>query len=164
MDQLEFEAFFKQTSHKLLNYLSKIVKNREDAEDILQSSYIALFDNREKVDPDKYVNYLYRTAHNKALNFKKKSSKVILHNLVETQAGIQEWDSEKIRESKNQKIRIAFQNLPPKMALVLELQFYKKMSYKEIARFMNISEKAVDSLLVRAKRKIRQFFMQNYPA
>jgi DNA-directed RNA polymerase specialized sigma24 family protein len=45
----------------------------------------------------------------------------------------------------------------------LELQFYQKLSYKEIADTLNLSVSAVDSRLVRAKKKLKKIISQDFP-
>ncbi|HNV63248.1 MAG TPA: sigma factor-like helix-turn-helix DNA-binding protein [Candidatus Cloacimonas acidaminovorans] len=47
------------------------------------------------------------------------------------------------------------------MAAVIQLQYYEKMSYKEISATLGISIKAVESLLVRAKRTLRKKILQD---
>ncbi|MDP8201232.1 MAG: sigma factor-like helix-turn-helix DNA-binding protein, partial [Candidatus Tenebribacter burtonii] len=44
--------------------------------------------------------------------------------------------------------------LKPEEALIIELQFYQKMNYKQIAETLETTQSAVDSKLVRAKKKL----------
>jgi RNA polymerase sigma-70 factor (ECF subfamily) len=66
-------------------------------------------------------------------------------------------------ERKNQIISAALAKLPSKYALLLELQYYQKLSYKEIADTLNLSVSAVDSRLVRAKKKLKKIISQDFP-
>lgn len=161
MNQYQFETFIKKSSPKLCNYLYRILGNKEDAEDIMQSSYIAFYENYVKIEENKYISYLYKIAHNKALNFKKKHKRNIFIG-IDNMERLYTEDTFLSEESqkKNKAISLAFQKLPPKMSLALDLQFYQNMSYKEISVFMNISEKAVDSLLLRAKKKIKKIILR----
>jgi RNA polymerase sigma-70 factor (ECF subfamily) len=55
----------------------------------------------------------------------------------------------------------AIKELPPRLASVIQLQYFDKLSYKEIAEKLGISVKAVESLLVRAKKRLRKKLMKD---
>ncbi|MCF7792894.1 MAG: sigma-70 family RNA polymerase sigma factor [Candidatus Cloacimonetes bacterium] len=152
----------RKQNKKIFNYLLKILRNREDAEDILQETFVAFYKKMETISQEAHVSYLYRTAHNRALNLIKKRKKRDKHSINYSEmehlpAG------EKEAEINNKNIEIlksAFSQLPQKYATILEMQFYQKMSYREIAKVLETTEKAVDSRLVRAKRKLKKIISQ----
>ena len=76
-----------------------------------------------------------------------------MEHLPEEQTEEEEYD-------KSDLVRNAFSKISEKYALILEMQFYRKMSYKEIAETMEISESAVDSRLFRAKKKFKKIISQ----
>ncbi|RLC52762.1 MAG: hypothetical protein DRZ79_00605, partial [Candidatus Cloacimonadota bacterium] len=73
-----------------------------------------------------------------------------LENIAEQQNNSEQ------QEKLNKIISSCMQKLKPEQAFILELQFFQKKSYKEIAEILETSESAVDSKLVRAKRKLRK--------
>ena len=114
----------------------------------------------ENVDEDFYTSYLFRTAYNKSLNLiksRKRKEKFDVHfeDMERLPA-----EPEKIENLNNEKIRIAMRQLKKDQAIMLELKYYQKKSYKEIAEIMKITASAVDSKLVRAKKKLKHFFLQ----
>ncbi len=154
---MNWEEFIKNKSGKLLNYISKFVRIREDAEDIMQFSFIELLRNAHKLDELYLEQWLYRVAHNKAVNLIKKN------NIHKKYAPIVEYESElnqnqelRADDSKKDKIRQCFQTLKPNEAFAIELQYYQKKTYKEIAETMGLSVSAVESILVRAKKQIKK--------
>ncbi len=162
MDRINFEEILRQQNVKIFNYLLKLVRQREDAEDILQETFISFYQKMESVSEEAHLAYLYRTAHNKALNHIKKQKKQ--KNSITVQAEMEYFPDQKKSEENDDKnlhtLQKAFFSLSEKDATLLEMQFYQKMSYKDIARILEITEKAVDSRLVRAKRKLKKIISQ----
>lgn len=161
MERRSFENILRKENKRLFNYLLKILRNREDAEDILQDTFVAFHRKMNAISEEALLSYLYRTAHNKALNLIKKRKRQEnfstnyseMEHLPEEQTEEEEYD-------KSDLVRNAFSKISEKYALILEMQFYRKMSYKEIAETMEISESAVDSRLFRAKKKFKKIISQ----
>lgn len=160
MDKAEFEFILRENNKRIFNYLLKILRNQEDAEDILQDVFIAFYHKMANVDENAYPSYLFKTARNKALNLiKSREKKKLLSREQIINRKTQENNSNQ-EDRKKEIIKRAFGKLPPKYALLLELQYYQKMSYKEIAKTLSTTISAVDSSLVRAKKKLKKIISQ----
>jgi RNA polymerase sigma-70 factor (ECF subfamily) len=160
MKETEFQSILQKTGKKIYNYLLKILRNKEDAEDIYQEVFISFYKKADGINPEYYENYLYKTAYHKALNLIKKQKR---HNEIPFDEIFQKTDSpDESNEQKNIAIKNAIRKLKPKEALLIELQFFQKKSYKEISKIMSLSESAVDSRLVRVKKKLRKIIMQDF--
>ena len=154
MNNYKFEALLHNESKKLYNYLLKILRNKEDAEDILQETFIAFHKKMDSVKESSYKSYLFRTAYHKALNLiKKRNAK---NKLVTNYNEMEHFEDKqpKNNEQKNELVKDALSQLKPEEALLIELQFYQKMNYKQIAETLETTQSAVDSKLVRAKKKL----------
>ena len=141
---------------KIFNYLLKVLRKREDAEDITQEVFLAFYHKMDTINPKAYKSYLFTTAYHKALNLIKKNKK---KNDISFEFNKMEIYSEEPLVEKpnyNEIIKTALQKLPLKYATLLELQFFQKKSYKEIAEIMGTTVSSVDSKLVRAKKKLKQ--------
>ena len=151
MNNNKFEVLLQNESKKLYNYLLKILRNREDAEDILQETFIAFHKKINSVNESYYKSYLFKTAYHKALNLiKKRNAKVTnYHEMEHFEDG-----SIKNNEQQNELVKDSLSQLKPEEALLIELQFYQKMNYKQIAEVLETTQSAVDSKLVRAKKKL----------
>ncbi len=147
----KFEVLLQNESKKLYNYLFKILRNKEDAEDILQETFIAFHKKMNSVKESSYKSYLFRTAYHKALNLIKKRNTIIINY---NEMGHFEDKQPKNNERQNELIKDALSQLKPEEALLIELQFYQKMNYKQIAETLETTQSAVDSKLVRAKKKL----------
>lgn len=154
MDNVNFKILVKNESKKLFNYLLKILRNKEDAEDILQETFLAFYKKMNSVKEDSYKSYLFRTAYHKALNHIKKRNKSNKHVVNYSEMEHFKDEITTNNEDKNLLVRNALAKLKPKEALIIELQFYQKMSYKQIAETLETTTSAVDSKLVRVKKKL----------
>lgn len=159
MGEKDFEIILRKENKKIFNYLLKILRNREDAEDVLQETFLAFYRKMNVINEAALLSYLYRTAHNKALNLIKKQKRRELSSYSEMDY-LPEEQNKREEPDRTDLVRRAFNRLAAKYAILLEMQYYRKMSYKEIAAAMDISESAVDSRLVRAKKKLKKIISQ----
>ncbi len=154
----EFESFLIANEKRIYHYLLTLLSNEADAQDVLQDTFIAFYEHINAIEKTTSVSYLYRIAHNKALSFKKKSKRVTLHppedfdNLPDTSNHIQQADYTLLHN--------AMADLPVKLSSVIHLQYYENLSYKEIADKLGFSVKAIESLIVRAKKILRKKLLQ----
>ena len=160
MDRAEFEFILRENNKRIFNYLLKILRNQEDAEDILQDVFVSFYLKMENINENASLSYLYKTAYNKALNLiKSREKKRLLTREHRINSETRENKSNQ-EDRKKEMIKKAFSKLPPKYAVLLELQYYQKMSYKEIAKTLSTTISAVDSKLVRAKKKLKKIISQ----
>lgn len=152
-----FEDFLSQNQQRIYRYLIGLTGNEHDAMDLVQMVFVSVYEHFERIEEATALSYVYRIAHNKAMTFLKQRSRYVT------------VDSEKFKnlpqpkppeETDYSDLLFCLQSLPPRLAAVINLQYYEKMSYKEISEHLGISVKAVESLLVRAKRVLRKKILQ----
>ncbi|MDP8231377.1 MAG: RNA polymerase sigma factor [Candidatus Zophobacter franzmannii] len=148
-----FEEVVRTNQNRIYNYLLKFVRQREDAEDLTQSVFLSFYFKMSDVEDGRELSYLYRAAHNQAINHLKKSKKTssapdfLLENLNAPEE--ENYMHQEI-------VKLAVKQLPAKLAVVIELQYYEGLRYKKIAEQLGCSVKAVESKLVRAKKQLRK--------
>ena len=152
-----FEDFLSQNQQRIYRYLMRLTANEHDAMDLVQMVFISVFEHFERIDESTAVSYVYRIAHNKAMTLMKQKNRYITLDTEKFQ-NIPQPKAED--EQDFGELKSAMQALPPRLAAVVQLQYYDKMSYKEISEHLGISVKAVESLLVRAKRFLRKKILQ----
>ena len=159
MKKEHFEAFLTANEKSIYHYVLTICANEQDALDIVQNVFLAVYQNLERIDENTALAYTYKTAHNKCLSFLKQKSRYVnlepdrFNQIPEKSANPGKEDFSALKN--------AISALPPRLAAVIQLQYYEKMSYKEISATLGISIKAVESLLVRAKRILRKKILQD---
>lgn len=153
-----FEAFLSKHEKRIYRYIYNLCGNEQDAMDVLQTVFISVYENFERIEEPSSLAYTYKIAHNKCMSFLKSKSRYVnvdpikFSNIPDTHAHTTEPDYSALMS--------AMAELPPKLAAVIQLQYYEKMAYKDIAGQLGLSTKAVESLLVRAKRILRKKIMQ----
>jgi len=153
-----FESFLTDNEKRIYNYLLRFVKIDDDAQDLTQNVFIAFYDKIHDIEDKTAVAYLYRMAHNMALNWVKHQKRIVLRppNDFQNLRDKPYTESEIDYTILNQ----ALQELPVRLSTVIHLQYYDKLSYKDISTKLGISVKAVESLLVRAKKQLRKKIMK----
>jgi len=159
---IDWERFVLTEGEKLLNYVNKIVGDIENAKDIVHDAFLASFENMDRIEENYLLPWLYRTAHNKAVNFAKRHQRLIIGEVPE-QIHYDNTEEELRQQRLEATVKEVFSRLKPKYALVLELQFYQKKSYKEIAEMTGMSLSKVENLLVRAKKRCKKIMKELLP-
>jgi RNA polymerase sigma-70 factor (ECF subfamily) len=128
--------------------IASIVSNPEDAKDIYQETFVSALAHREDVKSPKDLKwYLVSTAKNLALNYVKKRDALIDPSDLLDYYGQEE--SNGYLEELN-----AF--LKPKESVVVTLKIAYGFTNKEIARYLNVSERSVAALYREALIKLKK--------
>ncbi len=133
---------------RLLNF------NRQDAEDVTGETFLKVFINLAGFNPSlKFSSWIYRIAHNEAVNLIKKKSKFYTVQMEKLETIPEEIDFEKPRKDDLEKILNRL-NLDDKNLLTL---FYlEERSLKEISEILKITENNVAVKLNRARNKAKK--------
>lgn len=77
----EYNEAVKTLSHRLYGFVFKSLRNDEDANDIVQDSFLKLWQNREKVEVEKVKSWLFTTAYHALINLVKKRDEQVVWRL-----------------------------------------------------------------------------------
>lgn len=152
MTDKEYKEQIELHADDVLRYLAKNIKDGEVAKDILQDTFVSLWENKEKVEPSKIKNWLFTVAHNNML-------KLFRYNKIRQNSFIEENSSESNLEN-TQLIDQLLKQLPDRMRQCLMLKDWQGFSIKEIAEILDISEENVKVNLFRAKVKLKELKSQ----
>lgn len=154
----------KRYEKKLASYIYRLVGNREEAEDVLQNVFIKVYNNIEKYDMKrKFSSWIYRIAHNEAVNFLKKKTRkklVSWEDVVSTEDQLKANDDLPspndlwIKKEINKEVRDALKKLPPKYRQILVMRYDEEKSYLEIGKVLGKPVNTVGTLISRAKNKL----------
>lgn len=152
MTDKEYKEQIDLHADDVLRYLAKNIKDGEVAKDILQDTFVSLWENKEKVEPSKIKNWLFTVAHNNML-------KLFRYNKIRQNSFIEENSSESNLEN-TQLIDQLLKQLPDRMRQCLMLKDWQGFSIKEIAEILDISEENVKVNIFRAKIKLKELKSQ----
>lgn len=149
------EFLFKSHYSGLCGYVLRIVNSKSGAEDIIQNLMMQLWDKRKQIYIQTSVKaYLYRAAHNAALNVVKREQKIERPDFqasdFQENSGLCVMPQNESMSSLQKKIAEAINALPDKCRLVFLLSREKNLKYQEIAEALEISVKTVENHMSKA--------------
>jgi RNA polymerase sigma-70 factor (ECF subfamily) len=160
--QTAFSELVKRYSAKSYNIAFRLVNQKEIAEDIVQECFVKFWSSPKKYDLKKEIlfsTWFYRVITNRALDYKRKFIKETNFNESFEPVDNSQNIEEILDDAKFQTTLWNFINkLPEKQQLALNLCFYEGFKNKEAAEIMQISVKAIESLLIRAKNQLKKDF------
>ena len=154
-----FKILIKEYQQPLYWHIRKIVFDHEDADDVLQNTYIKIFKNIKNFRGEsKLFSWMYRIATNEALTFIKQKSRKLglsLNEFNEKQVNQLEADVYFEGDAIALKLQLAVANLPEKQRLVFNLKYYEELKYDEISEILETSVGALKASYHHAVKKIK---------
>lgn len=157
-DLNRFEEIVHRNQHSAWNIAFKFLGNFEEAEEVVQEAFLKIFDAAPRYRPTaSFRTYLYRVIIHLCLDISKKKKPVYTDELTHFHDPSPSACQKLIDEERDLKVRTALDRLPSKQRSVVVLKYYEELCYKEIASIMEITEKAVERLLAKARISLHSF-------
>lgn len=159
-----FSAIIKEYSQKLYWHIRKMVLSHDDADDILQNTFVKAWLNIGKFRGDANLQtWLYRIATNETMNFF--NTNYVKHNGFTSDFDDKLADSLKSDpyfdgDETQLKLQKAILSLPPKQRLVFNMRYYDEMPYSEISAVLQTTEGALKASYHHAVKKIEQIMLK----
>ncbi|UJH67370.1 RNA polymerase sigma factor [Allomuricauda sp. SCSIO 65647] len=156
-DKKVFNELFDLNSESLRNYLYYQCGDLQQAEDLVQDAFIKLWKNCKKILFEKARGFLFKVAKNAFYN-QVDHQKVMLKYAKRPQKNSNTETPEFQLEEKEflERLQNAIANLPEGQREVFLLNRMDQMTYKEIAEFLGVSQKAVEKRMHKALVKLRK--------
>lgn len=168
-DRAEFTRLVDAHYEMIYRLAIKMVIDAQDAEDILQETFIKAFRHLQGFDGRSSLStWLYRIATNEALMFlrRTKPEQYSIDEPLETDEGdivpvqIVDWCCLPEEELMSAEARLhldqAVANLPPSLRVVFILRDIQRLSTREVSEVLSLSESAVKTRLSRARLRLRE--------
>ena len=156
--------FYKENSPKILYYLIKRLPRKEDAQEILNDVFLETIDALPTLRKEENLSaWLYKIAHNKVVDFyrKRKIKSFLFSQMPYLELIAGEISQPEFQLEKNKirdRIEASLHAVSNRYQQILRMRYEEDMSVKNIATTLNLSFKATESLLYRA----RQDFIKAY--
>ena len=139
----------------------RILRNRNDAADICQETFLRVWLHPEKWEPkkSKLATWLYKITYNLCVDQLRKyrKNRYVSDPQKEFEEILQSTDAEEIHSTiKHRRLNFALMMLPEDQRSALTLCHYSGFSNKEAAEIMSISVRALESSLARARRSLKK--------
>lgn len=156
------DAFNPLVAHyapRIRAYLHRMLRNREEAEDLTQETFLRAFRALERFDPDRsFKRWIYTIATNTGLNQlrsqKRKGSQV--------QLDLDSWSREDVAghapgESRGmEQLEAAMASLSPRALQLVRLHYHEGFTLQEAGSVLGMSEGAAKAALCRARQELRK--------
>lgn len=138
----------------------RMMKNREDAEEVAQDTFIKTYNSLSKFKGDsKFSTWIYRVAYNTCLDRLKKNKRqqytVAIDEYTEHQVKTLDNALDQIEEKeKQQAIKNCLELLPSDDSFLLTLYYYEELSLDEISKITGFKPNNVKVKLFRSRKKL----------
>ena len=159
--ELAFQSLVKLYQERLYWHIRKIVIDHDDADDVLQNTFIKVWRSIDKFREESTIyTWLYRIATNESITFinsnKRRSlipmndtSEFLMNNL--TSDPYFEGDKIQLR------LQEAILKLPEKQRIVFNMKYYDEMKYEDMSQVLDTSVGALKASFHHAAKKIEEY-------
>ena len=160
-----FQKLLRDYQKPLYNHIRNIVLNHDDADDVLQNTFIKVFQYLKNFKAEsKLFSWIYRIATNEAITFinlKSKrngtSSESMQSKIVDNLKADVYFDGNEIQ----MKLQKAIALLPEKQQLVFKMKYYEEIKYEDMSEILGTSVGALKASYHHAVKKIEEFVKTN---
>lgn len=149
-------------SEPLYRQIRRIVQNHDDANDLLQNTFMKAWQNVENFRGDaKLLTWLYKIAINESLSHLEKERKRLGLSIDDEEShliNLIEADKDIDGDALALKLREAIAQLPEKQRLVFNMRYYDDMKYEQMSEILGTSVGALKTSYHLAVKKIEKFF------
>ncbi|WP_232732011.1 RNA polymerase sigma factor [Confluentibacter lentus] len=160
-----FRTLMTLYKERLYWHIRNIVKSHDDADDVLQNTFIKIYSNIHNFKGDsKLFSWIYRIATNESITLLNKNTKQLLISNEELQdSTITNLASDVYFDGNEMQLKLqeAISKLPQKQQLVFNMKYFQDLKYKDIADILETSEGALKASYHLAVKKIEAYLTKN---
>ena len=160
-----FQQLLHAYQKPLYNHIRNIVLSHDDADDVLQNTFIKVFRHLKNFKGEsKLFSWMYRIATNEALTFLNQKAKIsgissetLQNKTIDNLKADVFFDGNEIQI----KLQKAIAALPEKQQLVFKMKYFEELKYEEISEILGTSVGALKASYHHAVKKIEAFVTVN---
>ena len=160
-----FKKLLQEYQKPLYNHIRTIVLNHDDTDDVLQNTFVKVFQYLNKFKGEsRLFSWMYRIATNEALTFLNKKAKIngvtsetLQNKTIDNLKADVYFDGNEIQI----KLQKAIASLPEKQQLVFKMKYFEELKYEEISEILGTSVGALKASYHHAVKKIETFVKAN---
>uniref|UniRef100_UPI003743318B RNA polymerase sigma factor n=1 Tax=Salegentibacter salinarum TaxID=447422 RepID=UPI003743318B len=160
-----FKELLSLYKERLYWHIRNMVKDHEDAHDVLQNTFIKIFRNIHNFKGEsKLFSWMYRIATNESISFLNKrakrnhiTSEDLQQQLISNLESDVYFEGDKIQL----KLQKAIASLPAKQQQVFNMKYFQELKYREMSEILETSEGALKASYHHAAKKIEEYLKTN---
>ena len=156
--QPAFRVLMGRHIQRAIRVAERIVRDAAEADDIGQDAFLRVWTNAASFDPAvaRFTTWLYRIVLNLAFDRTRRRSFAPIDEASDVRAGDPEPVERMIENEERRALELAMARLSERHRAAIALFHMEELSGDEAARVMNLSPKAFESLLARARLTLRE--------
>ena len=154
-DRSKFEQLYLEYRGLMFHVANKILRNEQDAEDMVHQAFLKVSENIEKIgDPKcpKTQSYIVTIVENQSIDLYRRRQKHQVVELSDELPGISA-----VYEGENA-LAACILKLPARYREVILLRYFQGYSVKEVAAILGLSLSAASKLDQRAKNRLKDLY------
>jgi RNA polymerase sigma-70 factor (ECF subfamily) len=157
-DMLAFSRIVDKYKNRLMNVIGRMVQGTEEAEDIVQETFMRVYQHRDSFDfRHCFSTWLYTIALNLARNELRKRKRFKFFDIYDLQGREAEIAVEmELPSNLPQTLERAIEGLPEKYKMAFVLRDVQELPYEKVAQIMNIPLGTVKSRVNRARAILKE--------
>ncbi|WP_159799061.1 RNA polymerase sigma factor [Flavobacterium sp. MK4S-17] len=163
--QTAFRQLVSVYSRPLYSHIRTIVLNHDDADDVLQNTFIKVFQNIKNFKGEsRLFTWMYRIATNEAITFiNQRAKKQGIANLELQQKAVQNLKADDYFEGDELQLKLqqAIAALPQKQQLVFKMKYFEEITYEDMSAILGTSVGALKASYHHAVKKIEEYINAN---
>ncbi|NND15501.1 MAG: sigma-70 family RNA polymerase sigma factor [Eudoraea sp.] len=146
--------------HMVFTLAKKMLKNREDAEEVAQDTFLKAFNGLSKFKAEsKFSTWLYKIAYHRSLDYIKRNQRQISSGDIEIEdvrslSSLEDGFGILARKERNEQIKSALDSMAGDDGVLLTLHYFQELSIKEIAQITDKTEGAIKVNLHRSRKRL----------
>ena len=172
MKKRQFQKLLQEHKDRVFGYAVYLLRNPEDAEDVVQEVFVKLWNHWEEIDRKRAIGWLMKVARHKCLDLLRRkqmhgkhASSVYENDMasrdMETMAS-NPADSYEWTETQSQLLQ-AMDQLTDKTRQILILHYFQGFRYQTIGDIMDLNVSAIKTAVHRGKQKLKDVLTAQYP-
>jgi len=154
-DRSAFRCLVNRHHRALWAVALRYAGNTHDAADLVQDTFLKLYQETGSYRPQgRFRSYVLRILVNRAISIRRKLRPLLVET-ADSQSHTPDGEVSLARAQQSARISAFLAQLPERQRMAVVLRYYQDMSYAEIAEALSVSPKAVERLLHRARRTLR---------
>jgi RNA polymerase sigma-70 factor (ECF subfamily) len=158
-DRSAFDRLSRRHLDRAYGVALRMTGSRADAQDVVQDVFLRLWQRPDAWRPGQaqFSTWLYRVVVNRCLDLKRRPRGTDLDSVEEPQDPDANAEDSLLDAERSRALDSAVNQLPERQKAAIVLTYTAGLRNAEAASAMDISVKAFEALLVRAKRELRDF-------
>lgn len=159
-----FKELYRRFAPKLLAFAKKILSDTFAAEEVVQDTFLSVWNYRDRIDPSAaFQSLLFTIAKNNVLNVLRRRQRQLKNSHqygLSMEISRNSTEENIYLEELHRVTHAVIEQLPPQRKAIFKMSRYEGKSYDEIARSMGISRDTVRLQIIKSLHTIREHVMQ----